>query len=214
MDHPIGSTILVPKRRIGTIGARRKKTDLFTVIAIGIFVAVMIAWGGIKGYQFYLKTRIAGLEDQLQIAQEQIDTSIIFDLRAVDEKLKLANLVLAKHVNLASIFALLSDLTLTENVRFNSLTYVDSTRSPVILERAHGSSVLLAGTARNFSSLAYQSELFTASPDINDVTFSSIEVETETGFVNFDVSFNLSTSLLSYYDVTEESTEDVNDLEI
>lgn len=161
---------------------------LVMLIAILVFVVSLVAAGGAFAYSKYLDSAIADKSESLKKAEGAFDTASIVDLSRLDIRLRESRTLLENHIAPSGVFTFLSAATL-ERVQFLSFTLdVD----------AEGVGKLsLTGVADSFSSLALQSDEFSAAKVLRDVVFSGISTDTQ-GRVQFEVSASVDPSLLSY----------------
>lgn len=188
MDPAVPTSFIPKKPLVGEGRSGGGGGGLLSLLAILIFVASLLAAGGAFGYSKYLTSAIADKDASLKKAEGAFDTQSILDLSRLDIRLTQARGLLQSHVAPSGVFTFLSASTL-ERVQFTSLTLDVS---------ADGSAKLaLTGIADSFSSLALQSDEFSAAKVLRDVVFSGISTDT-TGHVQFSVSANVDPSLLSY----------------
>lgn len=178
-------TSFIPKK---PLVESRAGTGLFMLIAVLIFVASLAAAGGAFLYGKYLQSAIADKDSSLKKAEGAFDTSSIKDLERLDIRLTQGRTLIQGHIAPSGVFTFLSASTL-ERVQFTSMTLdID----------ADGTAKLgLTGVADSFSSLALQSDQFSAAKVLRDVVFSGIATDS-TGHVTFTVTADVDPSLTSY----------------
>jgi hypothetical protein len=184
---PQPPTSFIPKKPL--VGeARSGGGGLLMLLAILIFVISLVAAGGAFAYGKYLDSALADKDASLKKAEGAFDTASIIDLSRLDIRLGQARDLLDSHVAPSGLFTFLSATTL-ERVQFTSMT---------LDVGADGSAkLLLQGVADSFSSLALQSDQFSAAKVLRDVVFSGISTD-PSGRVVFSVSAGVDPSLLSY----------------
>lgn len=181
-------TSFIPKKPLVGEGRSGGSSGLITLLAILIFVASVVAAGGAFAYGKYLDRAIADKDSSLKKAEGAFDTASIVDLSRLDIRLGEARELLGSHVAPSGVFTFLSATTL-ERVQFTSLT--------LDIGGDGSGKILLSGVADSFSSLALQSDQFSAAKVLRDVVFSGISTDTA-GRVQFSVSASVDPSLLSY----------------
>jgi hypothetical protein len=161
---------------------------LLFLIALLIFIASIVAAGGVFAYKQYLQNSLTSKANQLKLAEGAYDPGTIQDLIRLDSRLTQADILLGKHVAVSNLFAFLSNQTLA-NVSFSSFNYT--------LADDGSATIVLQGSADSFSTVALQSDQFNNNKLLKDVVFSSIAVDA-TGHVNFSVTAKVAASVLSY----------------
>jgi hypothetical protein len=158
------------------------------LLAILIFVASLVAAGAAFAYGQYLDKAIADKDSSLKKAEGAFDTASIVDLSRLDIRLGQARTLLNSHVAPSGMFTFLSATTL-ERVQFTSLN--------LDINDDGSAKLLLTGVADSFSSLALQSDQFSAAKVLRDVVFSDITTDAS-GRVTFSLSASVDPSVLSY----------------
>ncbi|MDB5225228.1 MAG: hypothetical protein JWL87_180 [Candidatus Adlerbacteria bacterium] len=186
MDPQVPTSFIPKKPLVGETS--RGGGGLVTFLSILLFVISLAAAGGAFAYGQYLDSALASKDESLKKAEGAFDTRSIQDLERLDMRLDQAQELLGRHVAPSGVFTFLSATTL-ERVQFTSLDLEMS---------GDGSAkLLMAGVADSFSSLALQSDQFSAAKALRDVIFSGITTDSS-GRVVFSVSARVDPSLLSY----------------
>jgi hypothetical protein len=190
MDPQV-SPSFIPKKSLETISARPsgRGTGLLLLISVLIFVASVIAAGGVFAYDKLLNQSISSKSASLQLNQKAYDPSVIQELSRVDSRINEAKKLLTSHVAPSAIFALLSQQTL-EKVQFINYGYT--------LGADGSAKITLTGLADSFSTVALQSDQFGASKILKDVVFSGVTADSASGKVGFSVSASVDSSLIIY----------------
>jgi hypothetical protein len=188
MDPQVQASF-IPKKSLD-VSARSSGSPfgLLFLIATLIFIASLAAAAGSFLYTGYLNGAIASKSQSLALAEGAYDPGAIQDLVRMDSRLTQSKTLLAKHVAVSGIFALLSMQTLA-SVSFNDFQYslnADGT--------AH---ISMTGNADSFSTVALQSDQFGGNKLFKNVVFSNIAVNTN-GSIGFSVSADLDPSVISY----------------
>ncbi len=181
-------TSFIPKKSLVGEPSRGGVRSLVTLLAILMFVASVLAAGGVFAYGKYLDRALADKDESLKKAEGAFDTASIIDLSRLDIRLEQAHVLLGSHVAPTGVFTFLSATTL-ERVQFNSLALEISPDG--------SAKINLSGVADSFSSLALQSDQFSGAKVLRDVVFSGISTDAG-GRVQFSVSAKVDPSILSY----------------
>jgi hypothetical protein len=182
---PVVPTSFIPKK---PLVENRGGTGLLMLIAVLIFVVSLLAAGGAFLYGQYLNRAIADKDSSLKKAEGAFDTSSIRDLERLDIRLSEGRTLIQNHLAPSGVFTFLSASTL-ERVQFTSMT--------LDIAPDGNAKLGLTGVADSFSSLALQSDQFSAAKVLRDVVFSDIATNA-TGHVTFTVTADIDPSLLSY----------------
>jgi hypothetical protein len=184
---PAVPTSFIPKKPLVESGGRGGG-GLFMLLAVLLFVASLVAAAGAFGYGQYLGSSIDSKKSSLSKAEGAFDIRSIQDLERLDSRLGQAQDLLQNHIAPSAVFTFLSSATL-ERVQFTSFS--------VDVAKDGSAKIVMDGTADSFSTLALQSDEFSAAKVLRDVIFSGITTDA-TGHVVFSVSANVDPSLLSY----------------
>lgn len=181
-------TSFIPKKPLVGESSSVGGTGLVMLAAVLMFVVSLLAAGGTFMYGKYLDKSIADKDAQLKKAEGAFDTASIVDLSRLDIRLTQARTLLGSHVAPSGVFTLLSATTL-ERVQFTSLD--------LGIEGDGSAKIALTGVADSFSSLALQSDQFSAAKALRDVVISGITTDTS-GRVQFSLSASIDPAILSY----------------
>ena len=186
MDPQVPTSFIPKKPLVGESGGGG--TGLLMLIAVLVFIGSLAAAGGTFMYGKLLDKSIADKDSQLKKAEGAFDTASIVDLSRLDIRLTQARTLLGSHVAPSGVFTLLSATTL-ERVQFTSLD--------LGIEGDGSAKIALTGVADSFSSLALQSDQFSAAKALRDVVISGITTDAS-GRVQFSLSASIDPSILSY----------------
>ena len=188
MDPQVQSSF-IPKKSLDISATRNESSfGLVFLIALLFFVTSIIAAGASFLYTGYLNNAIATKTKSLALAEGAFDPGTIEDLVRLDSRLNQSKTLLADHVIVSGVFALLAQQTLA-NVSFGNFEYN--------LNPDGTAKITMTGSADSFSTVALQSDQFGGSKLFKDVVFSGITVNTD-GSVGFSVSATIDPSVLSY----------------
>ncbi len=155
-------------------------------VSFFILVAAVVGAGGTFGYKTYLDTVTKARQLRLESAEKNINPVAVEDYIRLRNRIKVANLILNRHVAPSQFFTTLESLTL-QNVRFQTLQ--------LTVKDDRSASIEMQGVARSFNALAAQSSAFAAEKQIRRAIFSGITVD-KNGLVKFALSADLSPKLI------------------
>ncbi|MBI1975447.1 MAG: hypothetical protein HYS59_00405 [Candidatus Vogelbacteria bacterium] len=185
-------TTFIPRGNLSGVApagqGRRRTINVLLVIGVVSFLVSVAGYAGAIIYSGIARTSIEQLGTSLQRARDAFDPNLLFELDRVDRKVEAGKLVLADHVTLLPLFAVLDQSTL-KAVRFNSFTYAQQGNADARID--------LSGHASSFATVALQSDAFVETKRLRNVVFSDLTV-TPTGSVNFRMSATVDPALLSY----------------
>jgi hypothetical protein len=160
--------------------------DLFLVVALVVAATAIVAAGAAYGYQKYLSYQLEQKMQLLSESQARVDEDQIEEFVRLRDRLASGNELLTNQVTLSKFFDSIEDLTL-QNVRFNSLELVIAGDGSAKLD--------VEGTARNFNTLAAQSNAFAGERGIRRAIFSGITL-TDTRQVSFRLTADIDPRLI------------------
>ncbi len=181
MDSPTQSSFIpqdaATLSSTSRVRAQGGLSDLVLLMAIVMLVASVALAGAVFLYEEYLKTSAASKVEQLQRAKDAFEPSLIHTLTRLDDRMHVADQLLAGHVAPTAFFQILQQATLT-TIEFKSLELdaLDPTKI----------SIKMAGVAQSVNSIALQADLFSKNGSITNPIFSDINRHEE------GVRFNLS----------------------
>lgn len=149
--------------------------------------AALAAAAGSFAYQKYLTYQLEQKMELLSEAQAGVSEEQVEDFVRLRDRLSSGNALLSNQIVLSRFFDTLEDLTL-QNVRFNSMELAVAGDGSANLE--------VEGTARNFNTLAAQSNAFAGERGIRRAIFSSIAL-TDTRQVTFRLTADIDARLVT-----------------
>ncbi|MES2225679.1 MAG: hypothetical protein V4480_02620 [Patescibacteria group bacterium] len=181
-------TSFVPKQPVQPSAGRafRGGNNLFFLASLGVLGIVALMCAGVFIYQRYLAGTLAAKEQQLTAAQSHVDQNTIEDFVRLRDRLSSGKDLLTNHVMLSQFFDTLETLTLA-NVRFNDMK--------LIVAGDHTAQIEVDGTAKNFNTLAAQSNAFATEKRIKRAIFSGITL-TEAKLVKFKLTADIDPRLV------------------
>ena len=163
---------------------------LFVVISFIIFFISAGVWGGLLFYKNLTEKENQRLMDSIKKDKDSFSSSLslVKEMAKLSDKVKTAKQLLGAHRVASSIFRLLEDSTI-KNVRFNDLDYS--------LKEEGNPTLSLSGLARDYGSLAQQTELFQKNSAMRSAVFSGLGLD-QKGLVKFNVKIELDPSVIAY----------------
>jgi hypothetical protein len=166
----------------GTVGP----SGLGMFISLIIFLGTIGFAGGLFLYDSYLNSSIKAKKEQLEISRKAFQPELIRQLARLDNRITAATGLLEQHVAPSLFFELLQANTL-QTVRFSSLSLVMG---------QNGGQFSLTGEAKNFASVALQSDVFGSSQYIQEPVITDFNVIG--GGVGFEATGRVDKNLLLY----------------
>lgn len=181
-------TNFIPKAAPAAPGGMKlkkpKQPSLLFSLGLFLFIAAALLIGGLYGFLYLKQQDIATLEQSLAQVAQQVDGSVLAEIEAADEKLKLAEAIYEAHTVRSPLLAFLGENTLPE-VAYAGFTYAD------------GGQITMNGIATGYQAIAQQSDIFSASPDVVDHIFSGFQLGPD-GRVSFSLKIDPNPDLTSY----------------
>jgi len=170
--------------------ASRRPRSVSGILAIIAFVASIGAYAGLYFYESSLSTNIEAKNTEIKAAQSKLSRAPeIGEAKVFRARAELANELLSSHVVVSPIFEFLEQNTLT-SVFYKDFNFKHST---------DGWTLVLAGEAPGYSSVAYQMEVLRRNNTNKFIDFLIGDVMlTNTGTVTFNLTMTFSQNQLSY----------------
>ena len=171
-------------------------TSVFMLIAILLFTISISAAGALFFWKGVLLKNQAQYTVDLKKAEERFDTETINKLKKANTKIDLAKTFLKNHIAASEIFSIIGGLTI-DGVRFKSFDF----GAPA--EESEGVKISMKGVGNNFSSIAYQSDVFGQSVKfgknklLKNPIMSDLSLD-DTGSVSFTFTATVDPADLSY----------------
>ncbi len=199
--EPKFQSSFIPKGPLATTGTVTKTSrvsgrSVLGTLAVIIFTLVILASLGVFGYEWYLKSSIKKMGEDLVAARTSLEPEVIDKISSLDERIVSTKRLLDSHIILSPLFEFLENSTV-RTVRFTNFGY-DSVDGVLSLK--------MSGEARGYSALALQSEIFNASPYLKDVVFADLSLNSQ-GMVNFSFKAKLDPSIISFNKGAEPAAE-------
>ncbi len=183
---------------MGTVPARaprrRKHFNVFGFIGMVVFLCGVILAVGVFVYKDLSQRELESTKAELQEIKNSFSQSDIQNIRELDRRIKVANVLLAQHLAPSMIFDMLEART-QEDISFTEFSY----------ERRPSGSVemVLNGEALRFNTVALQGRQFASAAALESAIFSDINVGGEGGEesnanITFTVTSELNESAIGY----------------
>jgi hypothetical protein len=196
--EPTIPTSFIPKRPIESSAApaphRSRSVGLLSLITFVVVIGTGIAFASVYFYQKQLVSQKAKLEQSIGEARDGIGTEFVSDMKRLDARISGIKELIKNHIVVTPIFEALEASTL-RSVQYKDFGYSikpDPTTKLDILE------VDLSGTAKNYASIALQSDAFSTNALIKNPVFSNLTVDDKSRTINFKLVFTVDMADLSY----------------
>lgn len=166
-------------------------TSIFSFIATLVFFAALASAAGMYFYEAGLNKSINGAKTSLSSARDSFEPALITKLKTLDRRLTNANTLLDNHIAVTPIFTALSTSTLktVQFTKFSYTTAADKT-APILIR--------MSGKARDYSSIALQSDQLAKNKHIRNPIFSNLNLDSTSGMVAFELVFSVSPDLVRF----------------
>ncbi len=193
-------TSFIPKKALAEERAPVvQHSSVFSFIAIVIFIASVVAAGGSYLYKQSLTQQIVSMNTQLNAARNSFEPSLITKLQLLDKRIGSAQTLLDSHIVVSPIFKALQDSTL-KSVQFTKFSYATPTNTSAAVV------VNMSGKARDYTSIALQSDQLALNKNIHNPIFSNLTLDDKTGNVTFDLVFSVDQDLVHFTKHLNDST--------
>jgi hypothetical protein len=160
--------------------------DFVSVAATFIFVASVLAAGGVYAWRWSIGQQIEGQAAQLQKARDSFDTNFIDQATILNDRIVAANKILDEHLAPTELLEIFEQFTL-RTVAFQSFTAIHQPDDSI--------AITATGLGKDFEAVVLQSDWFGDGPEgdgaqLKDVVFSRLG-ENDRG----EATFNFSASL-------------------
>jgi hypothetical protein len=197
MDPQI-PTSFIPKRPVvAGVQPERSKTHAVGLLSLvtGIVVAAtVLSFVFVYFYENSLTAQRAKLEESINEARNGVGTDFLADMKRLNARIAGVNTLLTRHIVVTPIFEALQATTL-RSVQYKTFTY-QFLNDPV--NKTQIVQVMLTGTAKNYTTIALQSDAFAQNPIIRNPVFSGLTVDDKASGVTFNLTFDVSPSDLSF----------------
>ena len=191
MPNDIKQGSFIPKKTFDlepTARKKKKTINVFFLIAMVLFLASIGLAVGSVVYRDSQLTILSDKKNQLTALRSTFNSADVILLKTLDDRIKSAEEILNDHKGLTPLFSLLSELTL-ETVRFDTFRYEATDGSQTTL--------VLAGEAESFTSIALQSDALSAHAAIGSPFFTNFSL-TQEDRVTFNLVLPIRNDVLLY----------------
>ncbi len=191
-------TSFIPKKPLAEERvAPPKHTSIFSFIATLIFFGSLASAGAIYFYKSSITKANLEKASQIQIARNSFEPDTIATLARLDRRITDAKKLLAGHIVVSPIFDALEINTL-KSIQFTKFSY----STPV--DPSAPVTVRMSGRARDYASIALQSDQLATNKNIHNSIFSNLALDAQTGSVSFDLVFTVDRSLVRFSDHVDD----------
>ena len=185
-------TSFIPKKPLAEERAQViQHSSIFSFIATLLFFGALAAAAGMYFYKASLTKQITTMSAQLDASRNSFEPTLIATLQTLDRRITTANQLLERHIVVSPIFDALQINTL-KSVQFTKFSYVTpaDVNAPILVK--------MSGKARDYASIALQSDQLATNTNIHNSIFSNLALDSKTGMVGFDLNFNIDASLVRF----------------
>ncbi len=187
-------TSFIPKKPITDTQSSGGGISLFLLLGIILFIVSVALAGGVYMWKDSLVKQIEQDKISLESTKSKYEETTINVLVRLNDRLKVSEDLLAKHVAVSPIFTLLEKNTL-QSVRLKTLKFSSGADNKIKLD--------ITGNARNYGALSKQSDAFGAESLRKFITqpmISDFSLATD-GTVNFTFTTLVTPNLISYSNI-------------
>jgi hypothetical protein len=185
-------TSFIPKKPLAEDRSTSPRSvSLLGLIATVIFITALVSAGGVYLYKGRVAKNIITMQGELESARNAFEPSLITQLGSLDRRIASANELLKNHIVVSPIFEALQLNTL-KSIQFTKFSYTTP------MDASSQIPVHMAGRARDYASIALQSDQMGANKNIHNAIFSNLALDERTGFVTFDLAFTVDPDLVRY----------------
>ena len=175
-------------------------TSIFSFIATLIFFGALASAAGMYFYKASLTKSISSMSAQLDTARNSFEPALITELKTLDRRITNAKTLLDRHIVVSPIFAALEESTL-KSIQFTKFSYLTPADSGAPV------TVHMSGRARDYASIALQSDQLATNKNIHNSIFSNLALDEKTGTVAFDLVFTVDADLVRFTNHLERLTQ-------
>lgn len=194
--EPKFQTSFIPKKPIGVepSGIKVIQTiNIFSLIAIVLFLVTVIISGGLFVYKRVILSQIAEAKKNIEQARGAIEPDKIKELVDANSRIISSKNLLENHIASSQILFLLQNLTV-KRMRINELTYKNNEKKV---------DLIMKGEIQTYNALAQQEAIFKESEYLKNPAFTNISLN-QYGGVEVEFSSTLDPSLISYKKAIEK----------
>ncbi|MCX6757391.1 MAG: hypothetical protein NTZ44_00705 [Candidatus Nomurabacteria bacterium] len=187
-------TSFIPKKPLAEdVVVRSGSVNIFLILSIFAFFAVILGSGGLYFYKGVLAKQVDTMSTNLNLAKGRFEPTEITRLQTLDKRLNAAEELLSNHVAISQIFTILQQYTL-KTIRYTKFS--SSIADPAGLKV----NVKMSGQAIGYRSVALQADMFSKNKNIIDPSFTNLSLDNK-GNVLFDLDFSVDPTFVNYKQV-------------
>jgi hypothetical protein len=180
-----------------------RAVGILSLVTTIVVAAAVISFGFVYFYERSLSTQKEKLEQSIDDARNGIGTDFLADMKRLNARISGVNTLLNQHIVVTPIFEALQKTTL-RSVQYKTFTY-QFNNDPATKTRVV--QVNLQGIAKNYSTIALQSDAFSQSTLIRNPVFSGLTNDDKG--VAFTLTFNVAPEDLSFQKFIGEANRTV-----
>ena len=196
--EPIIPTSFIPKRPVSSEPiapiAKSRAVGLLSFLTVIIVIATIASYGGVYLYGKQLKSEELQLQKDIATARDGLGSDFVSDMKRLNLRIEGVKDLIKDHIVVTPIFTALQETTL-QSVQYKSFNYTFTTDLATKTDMVE---VALSGTAKNYATLALQSDAFAKNPLIKNPVFANLSIDEKTNRVNFRLTFTVNASDLAY----------------
>lgn len=189
--EPRPQATFIPKKPVTSTDSERSGIGFFSLVALVIFLSTVLAGIGVVGYRITLTKQVEIAKKDLKANEDKFDANFIALIVRLNTRIEAAKQLLKNHVAISSIFEALQRDTI-QTVQFLNFGFSSTPAGNTTLLK-----VSMKGVAKDYNSLAYQSEVIGQNRYIKDQLFSSFSL-TEEERVTFGFDALIDPNLIDY----------------
>ncbi len=204
-------TSFIPKKPIiqTSYSYENRGVSVVTIICVIIFFGAVALSFGAYLYKGYLEKSLVNKRETLERARKGFDLDTVRDLKRLGSRIEESQKLLDQHVAVSAFFDILEDATI-KHVRFLDLNLVIPDREIEVgaVETSElptsigGIQFKARGNAKNYTSVALQSDLFNRTKGFREPIFSDLSLD-GSGNINFSVSTIVDPQLIKFRSVID-----------
>ena len=194
-------TSFIPKKPLAEerVPVTATHSSIFGFLATLLFISAIAASAGLYFYRANIQKTIVSQQVQLNAARNAFEPSLITELKRLDRRITSANTILNSHIAVSPIFEAL-ELNTLKSIQFTKFTYVTPTNPKLPIK------VELSGRARDYASIALESDQLAKNKYIRNSLFSDLTLNEQTGMVLFQLTFDVDPDLVRFTNNLEKFT--------
>lgn len=207
MDPQI-STSFIPKRPVTsgvvtTSTSHSKAAGLLSLLTVIVVVATILALGGVILFEKSLVSQKQRMEQSIGDARSTIGSDFLADMQRLTARITGVKELLQSHIVVSPIFSALEATTL-RSIQYKSFEYQFITDPAT---KAQMVRVTLTGEAKNYASIALQSDAYAQNTLIKNPVFSDLTIDDKTNVVKFRLTFDVAPAALSFQTFVDAKTK-------